>query len=61
MKAIQIMNTNPDSKFSYICQFCKKGIDGDVEGVSNYPEDTGIPLHDECHDFLSKHPNYWRR
>jgi len=52
------MNTNETSTFSYICRLCKKGIDGDVEHVANYPEETRYPLHDECHEFLIKHPTY---
>jgi len=54
----QLMNTNETSTFSYICRLCKKGIDGDVEHVANYPEETRYPLHDECHEFLIKHPTY---
>jgi hypothetical protein len=57
-ETLKTMNINPTSTFSYICILCIKGIDGDVEGVSNYPEETGLPLHDECHEFLVKHPNY---
>ena len=66
LQAQNLMNTR--SMKSYICVLCKKGIDGDVDCVANYPEETGLPMHDECSEWCMQNqervqsdPNFFNR